>query len=66
MSKESSSESVRELSKDCERRPVVGSISESLGDCDNWMAAVSIGVSFGKSTTVSALYVETGSLTILV
>ena len=66
VSKELSSESDRELSKDCERRSFVLSISESSGDCDNWVAVVSIGVSFGNWTTVSAVYVETGSLAILV
>ena len=48
------------------RRFSVGFISESSKDCDNWYVAVSLGVSIGNWTTVSALYVDKGSLIILV
>ena len=65
VSKESSSESGRELSKDCERRSSVRSTSESSGDCEDWSAAASIGANCGKWITVAALYGEPGCLTIL-
>ena len=72
MSKELSSESVQELSNDCDswlqsvRRSSTKSIRESSGNCGMWLTVVSNGVSFGNWTTVSPLCVDQGPLTILV
>ena len=66
VSKESSSESGREPSKDCERRSSVGSMSEPSGDCEDWSAAESIGTNCGKWITVAALDGEPGGLMIFV
>ena len=46
VSRESSSESGGELSKDCERRSCVGSTSESLGDGQDCSAARLIGANW--------------------
>ena len=66
VSRELSSESGEELSKDCERWSSVGSTSESSGDGEDWSAAGLIGANCGKWITVAALHGKSGGLMILV
>ena len=70
VSKELSSESVGELSKDCESELIlgrwlsVGSSNESAEDGDNRLTTVSTEVSFVNCTTISPHCMDQGSLTI--